>query len=115
MKAAVALIAGLALAGSALAEFPPPPIAPIYGVSVGPRGVTVRMALDDCRVEKSDLTVAVAKGDSLPLLLVAPKRTGNHQCRATGASDITWSFEELGLKPEQPFTVGNPLTADPHP
>jgi hypothetical protein len=99
----VALVAGPALA------FTVPDIEPLRGVSVGKAGVTVTVAGGCTR--KSDLTVAVGKDPPRPLVLIARKRLDACQS-APGSVEIVYSFEELGLRPGQPFTLANPLTGD---
>ncbi len=106
------LIAGLllAVAGPTLA-YTVPPIEPVYGVSVDKAGVTVRMASNGC-TKKGDLTVAVAKTTARPLLLIARKHPD--LCRAaTRPVEIAWTFDDLGLAADEPFSLANPLTAAP--
>jgi hypothetical protein len=57
----------------------------------------------------------VAKSESRPLLLIARRHAQSLvACRALGATaEITWSYQDLGLEPGQPFTLGNPLVAEP--
>ncbi len=108
-------IAGLllAVAGPALA-YEVPAIEPIYGVSVGKAGVTVRLASNGC-TRKSDLTVAVVKNPPRPLVLIARKHPDTCRSSAVDRAEATWTFEELGLDPGQPFSLANPLAADPSP
>ncbi len=107
------VIAGLlfaAAAGPALG-YTVPPIEPVYGVSVDRAGVTVRMASNGC-TRKGDLTVAVAKTTARPLLLIARKHPD--LCRAaTRPVEIAWTFDDLGLGENEPFSLANPLTAEP--
>ncbi len=103
-----ALIAGPASA------FTVPAIEPIYGVTVGKAGVTVRVASNGC-TKKSDLTMAVGKTPPRPMLLVARKHPDTCQSFAAGHAEVVYSFEELGLQPGQPFSLANPLVADPSP
>jgi hypothetical protein len=97
--------------------FTVPPIMPVHAVSAGAQGVTVRVPSPGCSLQKADLTVAVGKTERGPMLLIARKHPDAvRECRANlGPTDITWSYEDLGLQPGQPFTVANPLTADTGP
>ena len=97
-----------------LAAFTVPDIEPVYGVSVGKQGVTVRLASNGC-TKKSDLTVAVGKNSTRPLVLIARKHPDTCRSFAADRAEVAWSFEELGLEPGQAFSLANPLVADPSP
>lgn len=89
-----------------------PAIEPVYGVTASGAGVTVRMASNGC-TRKSDLTVALSKGQPRPILLVARRRPD--ACKTPGQVEVTYSWDELGLKPGQAFSFANPLVAEPGP
>jgi hypothetical protein len=108
MRVGLGLLTALLLAGSANA-FTVPDIEPVYGVSVGKDGVTVRVA-GACS-KKSDLTVAVGKTPPRPLLLIARKHAEDCQT-APGQAEIVYSLQELGLKPGQTFSLANPLVSE---
>ena len=108
------LVVILGLAATPACAFTVPAIEPIYGVIVGKTGVTVRLASNGC-TKKSDLTMAVGKNPPRPLLLIARKHPDTCQSFAAGHAEVVYSFEELGLEPGQPFSLANPLTADPSP
>ncbi len=113
------LIAGLLLGATvapALA-YTLPPIMPVYGVQIDGQGVTVRLPPHGCNTLKSDFTVAIAKSDTRPLLLIAPKHAQSLvACRsAERAMTLTWTYADLGLNPGQPFSLANPLVAEPSP
>jgi len=57
---------------------------------------------------KADLTVAVAKNPPRPLVLFARKHPDACAAPATPV-EVVYSFEELGLEPEQAFSLANPL------
>jgi hypothetical protein len=109
----VAVIASVLLAAPALAsgQTPDGPMT-LYGVTTDPAGVTFRAPMSRCAM-RADYTVAVLKRDAAPMLLISPRRSG--QCPQSGAGhvDLTYSFEDLGLKPGQPFVLGNPLVGEP--
>ncbi len=90
-----------------------PPIEPVYAVSVGKAGVTVRLASNGC-TQKSDLTAAISTAPPRPLVLIARRHAD--ACRGPpGAVEIVWRYEDLGLRPGQAFSLANPLTAEPSP
>ena len=98
------------MATPALAQIPG--IEPVYGVSVRSTGVTVRLASNGC-THKGDLTVGVSKGGPRPILLIARRRPD--VCKNPGQTEITYGWDELGLKSGQPFSFANPLIAEPGP
>jgi hypothetical protein len=104
LAAALALFATPALAQGV------PGIEPVYGVSANRAGVTVRMASNGC-TGKTDLTVALSKGQPRPILLIARKHPD--ACKTPGRADITYAWQELGLAPGQAFSFANPLVAEP--
>lgn len=110
----LAALLAAALAAPALASYDIPPIEPVYAVSAAKAGLTVRLASNGC-TRKSDLTVAVSNAPPRPLVLIARRHAD--QCRSLGAGhvDVVWSYEELGLKSGEAFSLANPLVADPSP
>src|SRR5215469_13031080 len=111
----IALIAALVVA----ANPPPggvPPLMPVYGVSTDSRGVTVELQPAGCNTVKSDFTVAISKAVDRPTILFARRSATNSlvACKAQPREvQITWSYEDLGLKPGQPFSLANPLVMAP--
>jgi hypothetical protein len=115
MKSVIAWAALALLAGPALAQpqaAPPEPM-PLYGVTVGAAGVTFRAPRSNACPARSDYTVAVLKRQPQDMLLLSSRRAG--QCPQTGAGhiDLAYGFEDLGLKPGQPFVLANPLVGEP--
>jgi hypothetical protein len=106
-------LAVLMVAGPALADIVPP-IEPIYGVSATRQAITFRLASNGC-TKKSDLTVAVAKNPPRPMVLIARKHPDPCRSFAAGHAEIVYTFEELGLDPNEPFTLANPMVGDPSP
>ena len=109
------LIAALALA----ADPPPggvPPLMPVYGVSTDGQGVTVQLKPAGCTASKSDFSVAVSKAADRTTILIA-RRAGAGSLTACTAQPrsvvIMWSYDDLGLKPGQPFSLANPLVMAP--
>jgi hypothetical protein len=107
LVALVLLVVDLSLIATPALAYTVPAIEPIYGVTVGPQGVTVRLASHGCTT-KADLTVAVAKNPPRPLVLFARKRPDACNAPATPV-DVVYTFEELGLEPGQAFSLANPL------
>jgi hypothetical protein len=117
----IALIATVAL----VADTPPvlrqppggvPALMPVYGVSTDGRGVTVQLQPAGCNTVKSDFTVAISKAVDRPTILFARRSptTALVACKAQPSTvEITWSYDDLGLKPGQPFSLANPLVMAP--
>jgi hypothetical protein len=111
----IALIAALA----ATADAPPggvPALMPVYGVSTDGRGVTVQLQPAGCTTLKSDFTVAISTAADRPTILFARRRSANSLVACTAQPkevQITWSYDDLGLKPGQPFSLANPLVMAP--
>lgn len=87
-----------------------PGLEPVYGVSANRAGVTVRLPSNGC-TRKTDLTLAISKGQPRPTVLVARRRPD--ACSTPGRAEITYTWEELGLKAGQAFSFANPLIAEP--
>ncbi len=103
----VLLVVDLSLIATPALAYTVPPIEPIYGVTVGPQGVTVRLASHGCTT-KADLTVAVSKDPPRPMVLFARKRPDACTAPVTPV-EVVYTFEELGLEPGQAFSLANPL------
>jgi hypothetical protein len=111
----IALIAALVAAAD-----PPaggvPPLMPVYGVSTDSRGVTVELQPAGCNTAKSDFTVAISRAIDRPTILFT-RRSGSSSAVACKTQPhtvaLTWSYDDLGLKPGQPFSLANPLVMAP--
>ena len=108
-----ALVAlGIPSAGHAI-----PAIMAVYSVRADRDGVTVQAPVQgqgSCTPTRQNLTIAISKDAGGVTLLAAPRRGA--ECRAKGSpAEVHWRYEELGLKPGQPFSVANPLVAEPSP
>ena len=106
-------ITALAFATPVLAD---PPIMPVYAVKADATGITFRLpplGTGRCTPSRAFLTIAVDKRtDGGALVLVTPR--GEPECRSAGGpGEVRWTYEELGLKPAQPFVLGNPLVSEP--
>jgi hypothetical protein len=105
--------AGLALAPALSVAAVIPPIISINGIRATPQGVTVRvppLGPGACTPQRTFLTMALDKGAGGVTLLIAARPA---QCRARGtAADVSWTWQELGLKPGEPVRIANPLVAE---
>lgn len=117
---------GLIAAALALASGPPPilrqlpdaapVLMPVYGVDTNGKGVTVRLRPFSCRPLKSDFTVAVSKSAERATVLFARRSPTNDLVACSALPRmvaLTWSYDDLGLKPGQPFSLANPLVTAP--
>ncbi len=133
----IALIAALAMAAdpSPLLRDPPatsrqetqPPLyrrppggvpapMPVYAVYTDGKGVTVDLRPAGCNSIRSDYTVAVSRSADRPTLLFARRSdtTSLVVCKAMPRTvAFTWTYDDLGLKPGQPFSLANPLVTAP--
>jgi len=117
----------IALMAAAMVTADPPPILrqppggvpqlmAVYGVSTDSRGVTVQLQPAGCNTLKSDFTVAISKAVDRPTILFA-RRSATHALTACKTQPrtvtITWSYDDLGLRAGQPFSLANPLVMAP--
>jgi hypothetical protein len=116
----------IALMAAAMVAANPPPLReppggvpqlmPVYGVSTDSRGVTVQLQPAGCNTLKSDFTVAISKAVDRPTILFA-RRSATPDLLACKARPrtvtITWSYDDLGLRAGQPFSLANPLVMAP--
>ena len=109
----VPLIAALVLAADPLGA---PALMTVYGVSTDGHGVTVELQPAGCNTLKSDFTVAISKAVDRPTILFTRRSASSSlvACKAPPRTvEITWSYDDLGLKPGQPFSLANPLVMAP--
>jgi hypothetical protein len=108
------LIAALALAAGP-SPGGVPELMPVYGVSTDSRGVTVELQPTGCNTVKADFTVAISRADRPTILFT--RRSASSSLVACKAQPrtvaLTWSYDDLGLKPGQPFSLANPLVMAP--
>src|SRR5262245_7298548 len=113
----VPLIAALTLTADPAPAGGVPALMPVYGVSTDSRGVTVQLQPAGCNTVKSDFTVAISKAVDRPTILFARRRGAGGSLVACQAQPravaLTWSYDDLGLKPGQPFSLANPLVMAP--
>jgi hypothetical protein len=93
-----------------------PALMPVFGVSTNERGVTVDLPPFGCNPVKSDFTVAVSKSADRPTVLFTRRNRANSLvlCKSQPREiAITWTYDDLGLKPGQQFSLANPLVMAP--
>ena len=111
----IALIAAFVAAAAPLSGGVPP-LMPVHGVSTDSHGVTVELQPAGCNTVKSDFTVAISQAVDRPTILFTRRRASSSlvACKAQPRTvALTWSYEDLGLKPGQPFSLANPLVMAP--
>jgi hypothetical protein len=104
------------IAAAAVTSGGAPPLMPVYGVSTDSRGVTVELQPAGCNTVKSDFTVAISRAVDRPTILFARRSASSSlvACKDQPRTvALTWSYDDLGLKPGQPFSLANPLVMAP--
>jgi hypothetical protein len=87
---------------------------PLYSVATDDKGVTI--SVYGCGAMKSDFTVAISKSADRPTVLFARRGIGNNLVLCGPRSQrmaFSWTYNELGLRPGQPFSLANPLVMAP--
>jgi hypothetical protein len=93
-----------------------PALMTVYGVSTNSRGVTVELQPAGCNTLKSDFTVAISMAADRPTILFTRRHAASSlaDCKTPPRTvALTWSYDDLGLKPGQPFSLANPLVMAP--
>lgn len=112
MKASAACVVWLVITSAPAMAQAPQTVMLVYGVRVTATGVTVRVPASAC-IHKSDFTAAVLRREPQSMVLLAPRHAQTCGAAAPGHVDLTYSLDELGLKPGEAFILGNPLAAEP--
>jgi hypothetical protein len=109
-------LAGVAFAliaqGAAVAAVPP--IMPVYAAWATAQGVTIRvppLGPERCAPVRGIVTVALDKGEGGATLLLAWRLAG--KCSPGPAAELSWTWQELGLKPGDAVRIANPLVSEP--
>ena len=110
------LLAGLALLGGCAPTAPlvrpaPAPLAelePVYSAVAGRETLVVRVSSNGC-TKKEDFAVHVDRTGGAATLAFARKRLDPCQSFARGHSDLTFTWEEMGLAASSPVFLLNPL------
>lgn len=84
----------------------------VYAVSFGREGVAARVSSNGC-TKKADFVTSVRRGVGKAELVFV--RTVEDRCRALLPSgvDLSWSYKELGLSPQEDVRIANPFTRGP--
>lgn len=106
--AGAALLAGCASVRSTISALGE--LEPIYAVSSGREGVTVRVSSNGCTT-KEDFAFFVERKGGEVTLAFGRKRLDRCQSFAIGNTDLTFSYAELGVDPRAAVFVLNPLVA----
>jgi len=101
----------VAMAPAALAQDAPEPapaeLEPVHKVVADRRGLTVRVTTHGCTAKADFAHFTEPKGQTTTIAF-ARRRLDRCGQRA-GQLDILFSYEELGLAPDEPVMVLNPL------
>ncbi|MGZ8364626.1 MAG: hypothetical protein ACXWVJ_06465 [Caulobacteraceae bacterium] len=116
LVAAASLLAPGAMAqGVAPGQYAFHPVAEaLYGVSIRPRGVTIVVASNGC-TRKDDFRAEVRRGHGRPAILFRRMEPDNCRSFAAGDARFTYSWRELGVRPNPRIGVLNEITRDPAP
>jgi hypothetical protein len=113
------VLAALALGGCATASRPPAvaqaiqafeELEPLYSAQAGREALTIRVSSNGCTAKADFAFYVERRGDAVTL---AFGRKHVDPCRsfAMGQTELTFSWEELGLGSRTPVFLLNPLTA----
>ncbi len=114
MNRRLVLLAALALCGCATARVTPPSgagfaeLEPVYAVSAGREAVTIRVASNGCTT-KADFAFFVEQKPTGAGLAFGRKKLDRCQSFAMGSTELSFSWDELGLKPGTSVFLLNPL------
>lgn len=95
----------LAPAGSALAE-----LEPLYRVEAGREALTISVASSGCTAKADFAFYLERKGEAVTLAF-GRKRLDTCQSFAMGRTDLSFTWDELGVAPRTPVFLLNPLFA----
>lgn len=93
----------LAPAGSALAE-----LEPLYRAEAGRSALTISVASNGCTT-KADFAFYLERRGEAVTLAFGRKRIDNCRSFAMGRTDLSFTWEELGVPPRTPVFLLNPL------
>ena len=100
---------GVRAADAVLAE-----LEPIYRVDARREAIVISVASNGC-TRRDDFTFHVETKGQATTLAFARKRLDTCQSFAMGRTDLTFTWEELGVAPRTPVALLNPLIQWPYP
>ena len=89
---------------------PPPELEAIHAVVVGRRGLTIRLVSHGC-TRKADIAWFIERKAGVTTLAFGRKRIEMCGRGRPGEMTLDFSFKELGIDPDEPVVVLNPLLA----
>jgi len=89
---------------------PPPELEAIRSAVIGRRGLTIRLASHGC-TRKADIAWFVERKAGVTTLAFGRKRIEMCPRGRAGETTLDFSFKELGVDPDEPVVVLNPLLA----
>lgn len=95
-----------------LGRYDGPALEAVHAVSFDREGVTARVNSNGC-TKKADFKTWIQRGPGRPELRF--ERAVEDRCRALLPSgvDLSWSYPELGLSPQEDVRIANPFTPGP--
>jgi hypothetical protein len=113
------LLAALALGGCATGAAPPTAaptagalaeLEPLYAAQAGRQALTIKVSSNGCTAKADFAFYVERRGETVTLAFA---RKGVDPCRAfaMGQTELSFTWEELGLAPRTPVFLLNPLTA----
>lgn len=106
------LVAGLALVSGCATAAPRvlSELEPLYSASAGREALTIRVASNGC-TRKEDFSFFVERKGEAMTLAFGRKRLDPCRSFAMGHTDLTFTYEELGVAQRMPLFLLNPLAA----
>jgi hypothetical protein len=87
---------------------------PLYGLTTNRDALTIRVASGGC-TKKEDFAVFAEKTEGTIRLAFGRKRLDTCRSFAAGHADLAFTWAELGLEPNTPVFLANPLIRQPGP
>lgn len=108
------LLAAFALGGCATMAPPAPralaELEPLYSALAGREALKIRVSSNGCTA-KADFAFYVERRGETVTLAFGRKRVDPCKSFAQGQTELSFTWEELGLPPRAPVVLLNPLTA----
>lgn len=115
------MLASVLILLSGCATVPPPILAPssaplaelepLYSATARGRELTIRVASNGCTTKADFAFYVERQGEAVTTLAFGRKRVDPCRSLVAGHVDLSFSYEELGLKPRDPVFLLNPLVA----